>query len=70
MVILKIQGDKLDKLNYTLMNINGNILDERVIKNTETGISLQHYQPSIYFLQVKDHMKIVKIFKIIKTNLP
>ena len=66
MVILKIQGKKLGKLNYTLMNINGNILDERVIENTETSISLQHYQPSIYFLQVKDQMKIVKIFKIIK----
>ncbi len=66
MLILKIQGDRLEKLSYMLMDINGKILDERAIENTETSISLQHDPSSTYFLQVRDHMKVVKIFKIIK----
>ncbi len=66
MLTLKIQWDKPDKLKYTLIDIKGKILDERVIENNETAISLQNYPPSTYFLQVKYQMQIIKVFKIIK----
>ena len=66
MLTLKIQWDKPDKLTYTLMDIKGKILDESVIENNETDISLQNYPPSTYFLQVRYQLKIIKVFKIIK----
>jgi hypothetical protein len=63
---LKIQRDKLEGLYYKLMDINGKILEVKVIEKNETIITLQEYLPNTYFLLIVYNNQEIKSFKIIK----
>jgi len=66
LLVLKIQRDKLDNLSYSLMDVNGRVLEENIIDKTENAISLKEYSQGTYFLTVIDNNKELKTFKIIK----
>lgn len=65
---LKTENMTFDSLEYQLFDLSGKkILDSKVTQK-ETNISFESLSASIYFLKVSNKDKVVKSFKIIKTN--
>lgn len=56
----------LQGMYYSLYNNKGVLLKEGDITNSITKVDLEHFPPSVYFIQVKDKMKMLQTFKIIK----
>ena len=67
-LILKIHRDQIDNMSYRLIDLNGKLLEEAFIGDTETTISLKHYKSANYLLKVLDNSKEVMTFKITKTD--
>jgi hypothetical protein len=67
---LRIQRDRIENLNYLLLEMNGKIIEAQDIEKIETSISLQGYQPATYILKVFDGTKEIKTLKIVKSNQP
>ena len=66
LLILKVE--KYDKVNlsFQLLDIKGQLLENKKIISDETIISTKNFIPAIYFLKVNDNNKEVITFKIIK----
>ncbi len=55
-----------DNFRFRLFDLNGILLQEKKIEGEITDISLDNYNPSMYFLRIfKDNLE-VKVFKIVK----
>lgn len=67
-LILKINRDPIENLKYQLFDLNGKVLEEAFIGDKETAISLKHYKPDNYILNVLDHSEEVMTFKITKKD--
>jgi len=65
-VRLKIENPEIKNLSYRLLNLNGLILGESVIKEKETIIPLSELSPGAYFLLVCENEVAVSSYKIIK----
>jgi hypothetical protein len=65
-ITLRIKNYEIQYLSYKLYDINGTILRNSTIDNTEIIISMQNLKASIYFLKVIHGLKDIKTFKIIK----
>ena len=63
---LFVQNINIKNLNYALFSLDGKLLFEEEIYSTRTNINLSDYSSSTYFLQVRNNLKTVKTFKIIK----
>jgi Secretion system C-terminal sorting domain len=63
---LKIQGFDSENYQYQLLDINGKTIANNQITNSETSISLENLSSAIYFLNVLENNKTIKIIKIIK----
>lgn len=60
--------DNIDFTNYSyqLYNINGQLLENKMLAGEETTIAMQNLVPSSYILKVFGNQKEFKTFKIIK----
>lgn len=67
-VNLKIDNFNLEELNYQLYDLNGRLISDKKITQTETQIQLENYPSAIYLLNVNQKNKTIKTFKIIKTE--
>ena len=67
-IILKIDNNYLDSLNFQLLDINGKQILSQTISEAETLIDLQNLAAAIYLLKINDTEKTIKTFKIIKNN--
>ena len=67
-IILKIDNNYLDSLNFQLVDINGKQILSQTISEAETLIDLQNLAAAIYLLKINDTEKTIKTFKIIKNN--
>jgi hypothetical protein len=65
-VTLKVGRYDNTNLSYELLDINGNVLENKKIEGEETTIHFGNRTPSVYFLKVTNKNKVVKTFKIIK----
>ena len=65
-VKLKIKNYEVENLRYRLYDINGSLLQDNKVEDSETSIVMSNLVPAIYFLKVTDNMKVIKTFKIIK----
>ncbi|HPB26323.1 MAG TPA: T9SS type A sorting domain-containing protein [Bacteroidales bacterium] len=65
---LTLRTDIVDNqnLSFHLYDINGNVIQENKINSAETSLLMKELPPSIYFLEVSDNSKIIKVFKIVK----
>jgi len=63
---LVIKSFEDGKMRFLLYNMNGILLQEKKIEDSETVISMENLLPSIYFLKVIKGNLEVKVFKIIK----
>lgn len=53
-------------LSYQLFDIQGNLVEEKVITQNETPVSMEHVVNSTYLLQIIGDDQLIKTFKIIK----
>jgi hypothetical protein len=66
MLTLSLKPFDSDNFRFKLFDINGLLLQEKKVESEITYISMDSYNPSIYFLRIiKDNLE-VKVFKIIK----
>ncbi len=65
-VNLSIPNYTSENLKYQLFDINGRVIQNQKITQSETSISLAELANAIYLLQVSDDNKLLKTFKIIK----
>lgn len=68
LVNLEIQGLTYNTLEYQLFDIMGKEISNQKISQSETQIPLENLPTATYLLNVSDQTKIIKTFKIIKTN--
>jgi len=59
-------NEMLKDISFHLYDMNGKVLIQKQIVNTETIIQMEGYSPSTYFLKIMIGKKLVKTFKIIK----
>jgi hypothetical protein len=55
-----------ENLKYTIVDINGKVLERNSSISNKTKISLQQYNSGIYYLQIIKKNKNVGVFKILK----
>jgi len=69
-LMLKTGDFREEGLLYQLFDINGKLLQEKKVTDTEAQIIMSGLQPSTYFLKIiqtdKAAPKVLKVFKIIK----
>jgi len=68
-LILKVDAltvHSFQSLSYQLLDLNGNLLENKKIKGIETSIVVSNLVPKTYLLKVIDGDKEVKTFKISK----
>jgi hypothetical protein len=65
-IILKIQEERFNELQYNLIDLNGKLIKSSKLISNETVIDFKETAASSYFLSVFDGNKEVKTFKIIK----
>jgi hypothetical protein len=65
-IILKTDVGLLDNLSYSIYDIQGKLLDNKKVENSETTISVSEFSKSIYFFKLFSNEKEIKTFKVIK----
>ncbi|PCI93603.1 MAG: hypothetical protein COB15_16080 [Flavobacteriales bacterium] len=63
---LKVDSEKLDNLNFQLIDLQGKVIDNKKLSSTTTSINVESLPKAIYFLNVVKNNQIVKTFKVIK----
>ena len=65
-IILKVENENYKNLSFQLIDISGQLLENKKITDVVTSITMSEYSSSTYFLKVTENNKEVKTFKIIK----
>jgi len=65
-LILKVDNIEQSTCFYHLFEMNGRLIESKMVESTETSISMGNFVPAIYFLKVTNGNNEVKTFKIIK----
>jgi hypothetical protein len=65
-VVLKIPSEKLVGKQYKLYDMDGKLLQIKLLNETETEISFSSLTPATYFIKVGEGEKELKTFKIVK----
>lgn len=65
---LKVESEKLNDLSFQLYDMNGKLLQTKKITSTVNQIDMSSYVSATYFVRVITESKLIKEFKIIKTQ--
>ena len=65
-IVLNISDSSLTNLSYTIIDVQGKVLSNGQISNSDTHISMQNLSLGIYMLKVNQNNIELKTFKIIK----
>jgi len=65
-LILKVSKDKLNSMQYKLYDMQGKLLQNKLIKESETEIYFKDLAPSSYLIKVIEMNKEIKTFIIVK----
>jgi hypothetical protein len=63
---LVFESPDFENMRFLLYDINGILLQDKIIESRETEISLENFSSSVYFLKVLRNNLEVKVFKIVK----
>lgn len=67
-VTLTLQNYSLENVRFELFDLNGRLIQSHSITTLETQIVMEHLASAVYLLNVMEHNKVLKTFKIIKNN--
>ena len=65
---LTIANLNYKNLSYQLFDINGRLLTQKKLENNSSEITMKQFPSALYFLKIFNNQKLVKLFKIIKTQ--
>ena len=65
---LTIANLNYKNLSYQLFDINGRLLAQKKLENNSSEITMKQFPSAMYFLKIFNNQKLVKLFKIIKTQ--
>jgi len=65
---LTIANLNYKNLSYQLFDINGRLLAQKKLENNNNEITMKQFPSALYFLKIFNNQKLVKLFKIIKTQ--
>jgi hypothetical protein len=65
-LLLRVESDNLNDLNYQLYDMNGKLLENKKVNSNKTSIDMGNLVPATYFLKVIQGYKELKTFKINK----
>ena len=65
-LILKIEGDVMNQCIASLYDVNGRLLESRIVEGRETTFDMSRYFQAVYFLKVVVGSRTLKTFKIVK----
>ena len=65
---LTLKVEETAQLTYQLYNVQGILIEEKLVNSYTTGIDLEAHPSATYFLTVLKNSKRIKTFKIIKNN--
>ena len=65
---LTIANLNYKNLSYQLFDINGRLLAQKKLENNSSEITMKQFPSALYFLKIFNNQKLVKLFKIIKTQ--
>ena len=68
LLTLEVEIADNENLFYQLYEIKGKLLVSKRLIDNKTTISMANLAPAAYFLKITDNQKVVKTFKIIKTQ--
>lgn len=63
---LNVGNNELSNLNFQLIDLNGRVIENRIISNAIETIGMENLAAAVYFLKVTRSNTEIKIFKIIK----
>ena len=63
---LNVGNNELSNLNFQLIDLNGRVIENRIISNAIETIGMENLAAAVYFLKVTRSNKEIKTFKIIK----
>ncbi len=63
---LKVDSEKLENLNFQLIDLQGKVIENKKVTATTSTINLESLPKATYFLTVTDNNQLIKTFKIIK----
>lgn len=63
---LKVESEKLESLTYQLIDMQGKVIENKNVNNSNTTIKMEALPKAIYFLNVLENNQPIKTFKIIK----
>jgi hypothetical protein len=63
---LTIENENLKEFSYQLYNMDGKLLENKMITSNVTNITISNFLSATYFLKVIEGKLVVKAFKIIK----
>lgn len=66
MLNLKVNDYRLKQVSYQLYDLNGKLLEQKLLESIDTNIAFNNYPSASYLLKVSQKDKVVKTFKIIK----
>ncbi|WP_313100360.1 T9SS type A sorting domain-containing protein [Epilithonimonas sp.] len=65
---LKIGFNDYKKYRYELYDGSGKSLTSKSINESQTSINMTFYPAAVYYLKIMKDGKVVKVFKVLKTN--
>jgi len=65
---LKVKDYSLDNMYYQLYDLQGRLLIQNKLTHLTTNIPTEYLAPAVYFMKVIKENKLLKTFKIIKTQ--
>lgn len=67
-VVLSVQNTTIENMTYMLYDVQGKLIENKKLNDSQTSISMADLANDIYFIKVLNNVSELKIFKIIKNK--
>jgi hypothetical protein len=65
-LMVHVENIEIRDLQYVLLDLNGKILEKKLLEGNITAVSIENYPAGIYLLKIKQSGDEIKMFEIIK----
>lgn len=67
-VVLSVQNTTIENMTYMLYDVQGKLIENKKLNDSQTLISMADLANDIYFIKVLNNVSELKVFKIIKNK--